>query len=220
MKHIDIIYEDKYILAVHKRAGIATQTRRLGEKDIFSELKKYLNGGYVGIINRLDQPVEGIVITAKDSKTAALLERQIQERRTNKYYRTIVYVSESQKENIKAKVGVICRLEDYIKSNPKENYSEISSKTEDGSKLAKLDYLVKKIDANKAELEIHLLTGRHHQIRLQLSNAGLPILGDLKYGSKECIEFSKINNINNVSLCAYKYEFIHPVTKEILTLEI
>lgn len=216
---INIIYEDNYIIAVHKPAGLATQTKRIGEKDLFSEVKNYLKGAYVGIINRLDQPVEGIVLMAKDSESAAFLTEQIKNGATDKYYSAKVYVSGNMVDIISNNVNSTITLTDYMKKDAASNLSLICSANDSEAKEAKLEYSVVDItsisqDLAFASLNIHLLTGRHHQIRLQLSNAGLPILGDTKYGSPESIRYSRDNRIRNVQLCAYKYAFTHPKTHE------
>jgi len=239
--NIKIIYEDKYIIAVHKPAGLATQTKKLGEKDLFSQVKNYLNGAYVGIINRLDQPVEGIVLMAKDSQSAALLSEQIQNGKTDKYYKALVYItnaideeaniSNSTKNKLVIGKGPIL-LADYMKKDPASNLSQICDPADPDAKEARLEYTVVDItqsantstresistctdsQAATATLDIHLLTGRHHQIRLQLSNAGMPILGDSKYGSTESRIYSRENRIRTVQLCAYKYAFTHPKTHE------
>ena len=209
-ENIKIIYEDNYIIAVHKPAGLATQTSRLGEKDLFSEIKNYLNGGYVGIINRLDQPVEGIVLMAKDSESASVLTKQIKEGSTDKYYRAKVYLNSL----VDITIGKTISLTDYMKKDSSSNLSVICEASDEAAKDARLEYSVVDITNNIAALDIHLLTGRHHQIRLQLSNAGMPILGDTKYGSTESKIYSRNNRIKNVQLCAYKYAFTHPKTHE------
>lgn len=219
MNNIEIIYEDKYILAVHKKAGIATQTKRIGEKDLFSEIKNYLNGGYVGIINRLDQPVEGIVLIAKDTKSASNLENQIRNGKTQKFYRAEAYIGSIENSSVLV-VNRVYKLSNYMKSNGKINQSEICSLSDKDAKLAELEYTIEEISGEIAKLNIHLLTGRHHQIRLQLSNINMPIVGDTKYGSVESKQYSSKNEIYAVRLCAYKYEFLHPVTNKRTIVEI
>jgi len=227
---LNIIYEDNEIIALYKPAGLATQTRKLGEKDLFSQVKNYLKGRYVGIINRLDQPVEGIVLMAKDSKSAANLEYQIQNGKTEKYYHATVYLDEDIKEAMLVNITPYSStnelslssvkdskpllLTDYCKKNSSSNQSEICPAEDPDAREARLEYNIIDINQNTATLDIHLLTGRHHQIRLQLSNAGMPILGDSKYGSTASKIYSRENRIKNVKLCAYKYAFTHPKTHE------
>lgn len=208
-----IIYEDNDIIALNKPAGIATQTSRLAQKDLYSEVKNYLKGGFAGIINRLDQPVRGIVLMGKTKEATADLEKQIATGKTDKYYRAEVYVGDKE-----SPVNITHSLTDYMCKVTGGNLSEICSKEADGAKEARLEYRVIQKQDKKAILDIHLLTGRHHQIRLQLSHAGMPILGDTKYGSLESKQYSLEHAINNVQLCAYKYIFSHPKTKERIEL--
>lgn len=211
-----ILYEDQDIIAVHKNSGLATQTSKIGEKDLYSEVKNYLKGGYAGIINRLDQPVEGVVIFAKNKKSAGMLEEQIKHGDTNKFYHATVYVPNEKKLLTNDAVS----LENYMRKKVGTNLSEICGKEDKDAKLAKLEYIVMSTNQGSAKLDIHLLTGRHHQIRLQLSNSGFPILGDLKYGTEESISYSKDNGIKSVALCAYRYEFIHPSTNKKMSISI
>lgn len=214
-----ILFEDQHIIAIHKPAGLATQTKRLGEKDLFSEVKNYLKGGYVGIINRLDQPVEGIVVMAKNPKAAAKLEEQIRNGSAQKYYRAKVYLNKDNSVNIIQSDEVV-HLSNYMYKDEKNNISHICDKSHTNAKKASLEYKVISVDIYVALLDIHLLTGRHHQIRLQLSNAGFPILGDKKYGTESSIEYSLHNKYTNVALCAYKYIFSHPVNNRQIKLEL
>lgn len=215
MASMKILYEDDYIIAYHKPAGLATQTKKIGEKDLFSEAKKHVNGGYIGIINRLDQPVEGIVLLAKDSKTAAALENQIQKHMMQKHYRAEAYTP-----NEAPQVNIMHNLTDYMIKDAKTNTSKICSESTNGAKRAELEYSVEEVREKTAILDIHLLTGRHHQIRLQFSNAGYPLLGDKKYGTKESIEYSVEQGVKYVALCAYKLCFNHPITKKEVRIEI
>ena len=204
-----ILYEDDYILAVHKEAGIATQTSKLAEKDLYSEVMNYLSSkglkDKIGIIGRLDQPVSGIVLFAKDSGTTAAFTKLMNEGKLEKYY--LVKVYEGPKDN----EGT---LTDYLKKDAKTNSSLVCSSQENGAKKAILQYKVTEREEKEALLEIRLVTGRHHQIRVQCSSAGYPLLGDRKYGSKESVEYSMENNIKTVALRAYKMIFPHPVTGE------
>ncbi len=213
--NLNIIYEDKHVIVLHKPPGLATQTKKVGEQDLYNMVKNYLSGGYVGIINRLDQQVDGIVLMAKNSSSAARLTEQMVERKIEKNYRARVYIRANDTSVIS---DSYVRLTDYVIVDRDTNLSRISNKTVTGSKLAELEYkLVELIlpDENDADymigiLDILLHTGRHHQIRLQLSNAGIPILGDLKYGSEESIAYSKKEGIEAIELTAYRLKFIHP----------
>ncbi len=208
-----ILYEDDYILAVHKEAGIATQTSKLAEKDLYSEVMNYLSSkgkkDTIGIIGRLDQPVSGIVLFAKDSKITAAFTKLMNEAKPEKYYFARVYGGPKDDEGT---------LTDYLRKDAKTNSSIICKEGEKGAKKSILQYKVAEREGNEALLDIKLITGRHHQIRLQCSNAGYPLLGDRKYGSEKSIEYSMENNIKTVALRAYKMVFPHPVSGETMTI--
>jgi 23S rRNA pseudouridine1911/1915/1917 synthase len=210
---VKILYEDDYILAVHKEAGIATQTSKLAEKDLYSEVMNYLSSkgkkDTIGIIGRLDQPVSGIVLFAKDSKITAAFTKLMNEAKPEKYYLARVYGGPKDDEGT---------LTDYLRKDAKTNSSIICKEGERGAKKSILQYKVAEREGNEALLDIKLITGRHHQIRLQCSNAGYPLLGDRKYGSEKSIEYSMENNIKTVALRAYKMVFPHPVTGETMTI--
>lgn len=221
---MNIIFEDDYILAVYKPSGLATQTSKIGEKDLFSEAKNHVNGNYIGIINRLDQPVSGIVLLAKSSETASALEKELQSHNMAKYYRAEVYIDRIEKRE-KLSVDITSDLSlfpnvlaDYM-CRDANNTSRICASDEANAKEARLEYAVRSIGEQTANLDIHLLTGRHHQIRVQLANAGMPILGDKKYGTDSSVKYSMLKRIRNVSLCAYRLIFTHPVTKQRIDLK-
>ena len=216
-----IIYEDKYIIVLHKPAGVATQTKNVAEPDLCSYVKNYLNGGYVGLINRLDRGVEGLVLMAKSSSMAAILNRELTEHKMEKSYRAKVYIDNKNSNVI---TDSYVRLSDYMEVDKTKNMSRICDKTVVGAKKGELEYKMTDIKTEDeyyiADVDIHLLTGRHHQIRLQLSNIGMPILGDLKYGSDKSIKYSKVNGMTTIDLCAYKLKFIHPSNGVELTFAI
>ena len=214
-----IIYEDHDMIVCHKPAGIATQTASLGQKDIVSELKNYLSeqnsktkgAPYLGLIHRLDQPVEGLLVFAKTTASAKELSEQITKHIIRKYYYAIVCGSMNPNEGT---------LVDWMIKDNKTNKSKIVAANVPGAKEAKLTY---KVIAKKEELsllDIELFSGRHHQIRLQMSHSGHPILGDNKYATveSECMNVDK--KVNSAALCAYKLEFNHPRTKEKLKFTI
>ncbi len=222
MSKYSILYEDNQIIAVHKDAGLATQTRKLGEKDLYSEVMNYLaksmKSPYLAIINRLDQPVSGIVLMAKTKEMAAKLSKLIVTDKISKYYEATVYgdISELAKNALIDEVQSEFPhfLKDYVIQDTKSNISKVCDATQAGAKEASLEYTIKEVLSNKSVIRIHLITGRHHQIRLQLSNRGYPILGDKKYGTDESIEYSRQLGMKNIALCAYRMEFIHPDTKK------
>lgn len=226
---LDIAYEDQYIIAVHKRAGVATQTAKVYEKDIVSHVSSYMmeqNGNAsIGLINRLDQPVEGIVLFGKNKKTTSVLSQMLTEGKITKHYYAAVYLN---KEDIEDSG----KLVNYLLKDSKTNSSRIVDDKTTGAKRAVLEYkLFKVLNNNYSEFfaseksniylaDIHLITGRHHQIRVQMSGAGMPLLGDVKYANEDIVRLSKDMGIKNVALCAYSLAFLHPVTKEAINIEI
>lgn len=201
-----IIYEDAHILIVHKPAGLATQTSHIGRKDVVSELKNYLAKAgrepYVGVVHRLDQPVEGLLAFAKTKEAAAKLTKQLSAGTLNKQYYALVCGQLSEKTG---------ELVDYLVKEG--NIGRIGKQEEKEAKQAILQYKVVKEWKEECSLvDIHIETGRFHQIRLQMSHAEHPILGDLKYGSQQSIELSRKYQIKNVALYAYRLELHHPIT--------
>ena len=222
MKNYKIIYEDKDIIICHKMAGLAVQTGKIGTPDLVSELKNYLlksqdkkpsKEPYLGVVHRLDQPVEGVILFAKNQVAAGFLSKQLTTGIMNKcYYAVAAGVCDKEK-------GL---LTDYLMKDNKTNSSYVTTKEE--GKESKLEYsLINKVtkdDKVYALYDIHLLTGRHHQIRVQMSNANMPLLGDKKYGNDFSNNLSMELNVRNVALCAYKLEFIHPATKKKMEFKI
>ena len=221
-----IIYEDAHILVAHKPAGLATQSAKVGQPDMVSELKNYLAGQqskqknnqmnnskkaatpYLGIIHRLDQPVEGLLVFAKTQAAAGKLTAQLAGGTLNKQYYALVCGKPTEEAG---------ELVDYLRKEG--NLAKISNVQAQEAKKAVLKYQtlsVTQSEYNKdiSLLDIHIDTGRFHQIRAQLAHAGWPILGDSKYGSEQSVEVSKKLKIRNVALYAYRLEMKHPVTGE------
>ena len=200
-EQMDIVKETNSYIVINKPAGIATQTSEIGQKDVLSEVKNYLSeqnnvkNPYVAVINRLDQPVSGLVLMAKNRAAAADLSRQLSDNAIEKYYKATVYGHMPKMSG---------ELTDYLIKDAKTNSSRIADRIEKQAKEARLEYKVLHRDTDTDELDIHLLTGRHHQIRVQLSGAGCPIVGDKKYGNEGSKAYSTINHINNVRLKAYR----------------
>lgn len=219
LKDGDILYEDKEIIVCRKQAGIPTQTSRVGEADMESVLKNYLKVPYIGIIHRLDQPVEGILVFAKTRNAAAKLSIQSKKHIMNKSYYAIAALSE------RVEAGKDHTLTGYLLKNNKENISKVVEEGTPESKQAELIYRIMETKQAgdgiwMALVRVKLVTGRHHQIRVQLSNAGMPLLGDNKYGSSVSRDFSRKEGIGDVALCAYYLEFFHPVTEKKMFFEI
>lgn len=175
----NIIHEDSSIIVIHKPAGVASETKRIGEEDCVSFVKNHIGppDPYCAMINRLDQPVEGIILFAKDPRTAEKLSEDMRQGKIEKEYLALVH---TEKELDTAKEYA---LNDNLIREKNGNMSRIAEKGEKGAKEARLLYrVIGKREGDTALLRIRLLTGRHHQIRVQLSNADLPIVGDRKYG--------------------------------------
>ena len=217
-----IVYEDKNIMVIHKPAGIATQTGRLGQADLVSELKNYRKkkgeDTYIGVVHRLDQPVEGLLVFAKDAKSAKILTNQLGTKVLNKSYSALVSV-ETDTELTGGE------LRDYLLKDNRTNTSSVVSAAEGKSipkeaKEAVLYWEIVQKYGNAALIKVKLLTGRHHQIRVQMSNSGMPLLGDIKYGSEFSKKLSKQLNIKNTALLADSIEFEHPLTGKKMSFNI
>lgn len=212
-----IVYEDKDQIVIHKPAGVATQTARLGEKDLVSEVKNHIakesgsSNPYVAVINRLDQPVEGIVLFAKNAKAAAALTSQLQDGTMQKFYYAVVAGQMDMPEGT---------LIDYMEKDARSNLSRVVSEASRNAKKAILSYEVKANLEKMQLLQIQLLTGRHHQIRVQFSHRNHPLVGDTKYGSPESILLSREVQARVPSLCAFCLKWKHPVTKKEVCVEI
>lgn len=206
-----VIYEDPHILVCRKPAGLAVQNAFFGKKDLESMVKTYLfekegkANPYLGIIHRLDQPVQGLVVFAKNPKSAASLSAQVQDGRMKKYYRAVTCGIPEKQEG---------RLIHYLKKNGRTNLSEVVGKQVQGAKKAELSYHVVEIKGEYALLDIELFTGRHHQIRVQMAANQTPLYGDQKYNPNA-------QKGEKIALCACRLELQHPVTgkKEIFTCE-
>jgi len=209
--NLKIIFEDEHIVVCYKPAGIATQTAKLGEPDMVSLLKNYLKGGYVGLIHRLDQPVEGLLVFAKTPFAAKELSKGLQGAGFGKYYQAVLWgVPKNEKGT----------LEDYLVKDGRINTSRIAEAKEKDAKKAVLYYEVlqtgKDGEKDISLVRIRLETGRHHQIRVQMAHMGCPIWGDSKYNT----QLIQDRRWRQIALCAYKLEFVHPKTKEKMMFEI
>lgn len=211
----EILYEDDTILVIKKPAGLATQTSKIGEPDVVSELKKYLaesgkKNPYIGVVHRLDQPVEGLLVFAKSKEAAAGLTGQLSAGTLNKRYYALVCGKPSAQEGA---------LVDYLIKDG--NLAKVVPESVPDAKKAVLQYkVVKTMPEGLALLDIHIDTGRFHQIRVQMSHAGMPLLGDTKYGSEASISFSREVGVRQVALYAYELEFKHPITKKAMHYEL
>ena len=202
---MDILFEDNHLLIINKRPGELSQLDKTGDNSILEKYKLYLKkkhnkkgNVFLGLVNRLDRPTSGVLILAKTSKALSRMNKMLVERKILKKYLAIVEKKPIRKKNT---------LINFLKKNQKQNKSYIVDETTKDSKKAILHYTTLKELDNYSLLEISLETGRHHQIRVQLSNIGCSIKGDLKYGSK------RSNSDKSICLHANEISFIHPVSK-------
>jgi len=237
---IKIIYEDSSLLVCHKPPGLAVQSAGLGTMDMESLLRRHLadtgtaageNGiPYLGMIHRLDQPVEGLLVFAKTPEAAASLSRQAQGKDMGKEYLALVRPTKEGLSFLeKLPRGGEKRLEDFLVKDGRMHMSRIALAGEKGAKKAVLFLSVEEEPGDEALLHIRLETGRHHQIRVQLSNAGLPIVGDRKYGAVEPQADpqpaggkteDRMKNLRFPALCAYRLSFTHPKTGKRMEFEL
>ncbi len=223
---LNILFEDSDILVCVKPHGLATQSKKIGSPDLVNLLKRYLymknpKGGepYIGVIHRLDQPVKGILVFAKNKKAAASLSRQLshskEEYGFNKYYHAVVQGCPKPKSG---------DLINYMISDGKTNTASLCPKDTPCSKEARLHYSVIQTFQTEegafSELEIKLDTGRHHQIRVQLAGMGCPIKGDTKYNPAARTQGSGKQPWQELQLCAFHLRFHHPTTGEPMDFEI
>lgn len=208
---LNILHEDDDIIVCVKEAGVATQTKQIGQKDMESMLRTYRmqkgEPAYIGVVHRLDQPVTGVMVFAKTKEAAANLSRQIATKAADKFYYAVTDGLPDKKKGT---------LEDYLLRDGKTNLSKVVSGKTDGAKRAELSYEVIASNDKNAILNVKLATGRHHQIRVQLAHAGCPIVGDRKYNFKENMSASG----KPLSLCSYKLAFRHPRTGKNVSFEI
>ncbi|MDE6742414.1 MAG: RNA pseudouridine synthase [Lachnospiraceae bacterium] len=236
-----ILYEDHDIIVCHKPAGIAVQSAGIGSMDMVSELKRYMKQSvgdpYLGIIHRLDQPVEGVMVFAKTPKVAAELSKQValpgdmihaeeaSDKIMKKIYHAEVYghlpeMSGELKDNLvkdaRTNTSYVVGMPESADSGTAGSMRddrERKGREEKKKESPKFAYLTYKVLERREEtdlLEIRLFTGRHHQIRVQFSHAGYPLVGDTKYASKESAEYNQKKSIRGVLLKAVQLEFTHP----------
>lgn len=207
--NLQIIYEDNHIIVVNKRVGDIVQGDKTGDKPLSEITKEYIKEKYnkpgevfLGVIHRLDRPTSGIVVFARTSKALTRLNELFKNRETQKTYWAIVKNKPKKTEDT---------LSHYLTRNEKNNTSKVHINEVPDGKLARLDYKIIHELTHYFALEINLHTGRHHQIRAQLSAIGCPIKGDLKYG------YDRSNPDGGIHLHARQLDFVHPVTKNKMT---
>ena len=211
---LNIIFEDEHVLVIKKDAGIPVQAGKMRIMDLQGLVKNELyrrnpkaGEPYLGIVHRLDQPVEGVMVFAKTPLAAGSLSDQVTDGRMKKHYLALVCGKPSADEGT---------LVDYLLKDGRTNTSSVVEKGVKDAKRSELRYRVLETREEEGEIftlvEVELLTGRHHQIRVQMANAGLPLYGDTKYNPK----FQETTEYVQTALCAYKLSFVHPKTKKVM----
>lgn len=212
MQKLNVIYEDNHIIVVEKPVNIPSQGDKTGDIDMLTLVKRYIKEKYnkpgevyLGLVHRLDRPVGGVMVFARTSKAAARLSEQVRNKDFKKKYLVIV---DGKFEKNKG------TLEDYLLKNEKTNTSKVVKEGTKNAKLAILDYEVLKYneEINLSVVKVNLHTGRHHQIRVQMANAGHSICGDQKYGTR--------GRGKQICLWAYELTILHPITKEEMTFKV
>ena len=203
-----VLYEDNHVIVVVKEKNVLSQADNTHDKDILTIIKKYLKekynkpgNVYLGLVHRLDRPVSGIMVFAKTSKAASRLSDQVRKKEIKKTYMAVVK-------------GIIKKNEDtFVDYLLKLDNGNTIVTTKEKGKESVLTYKVLKRNYEKNEtlVSIDLKTGRHHQIRVQFASRGYPLCGDQRYGKSDKTQ---------IALCAYKLEFIHPTTKQLMKFEI
>lgn len=227
---ITILYEDQDIIVAEKPAGLEAQTSRGFEPDMVSQLRTHIHKlspkqstappPYVGVIHRLDKPVRGVMVYAKNRKSAANLSAQLQAGKMNKIYAAVVCGKPVDNHGVYV---------DYLLKSGQNNTSRIVDNSVEGGKKSELSYWLLdtakggKLTPENPEMElslldIELMTGRHHQIRVQMAGHGTPLFGDNRYGNEE--NSGKPGSRRPLALCARRLAFAHPVTGEKVTFEI
>jgi len=211
MEELKVIYEDNHIIVVLKPQNILSQGDETGDKSLLEMVREYIKitynkpgNVYVGLIHRLDRPTGGVMVFAKTSKAASRLTEQMKNKSFSKKYLSVVIGKPKYKAS---------RLEHFLKKDEKNNIVRVATRGEANSKQAILEYdTIKNVD-KVSLLDVKILTGRSHQIRVQLSQIGNPIFGDVKYGG------DVLAKGHNLALWAYELSFEHPTTKKPMTFK-
>lgn len=201
-----VVYEDNHLIIVYKESGEIVQGDKTGDTPLSETVKAYIKDKYhkpgavfLGVVHRLDRPVSGLVIFARTSKALARLNDMFRRVDIHKTYWAITQNAPPVEQDT---------LTSWLQRNERQNKSYVYDKEVPNSKKAVLNYQLRSRSDRYCLIEVELLTGRHHQIRAQLSHIGCPIKGDLKYGAK------RSNPDGSISLLSCKVEFVHPVSKK------
>lgn len=208
---MEIVYEDNHLIIVYKHSGEIVQGDKTGDVPLSENVKCYLKEKYqkpgnvfLGVVHRLDRPVAGLVVFAKTSKALTRLNKMFRDGEVHKTYWAIIKNLPPQSEGT---------LTDWLVRNEKQNKSYAYDHEVPHSKKAILKYRLIGQSDHYCLLEVNLMTGRHHQIRCQLAHMGCPIKGDLKYGAQ------RSNPDGSICLLAHHVEFVHPVSKQLISLD-
>ena len=208
---MQVVYEDNHIIIVQKTSGEIVQGDKTGDRTLADDVKAYIKEAYakpgevfLGVVHRLDRPVSGLVVFARTSKALSRLNDMFRNGEVKKTYWAVVK---------NAPIPAEATLAHWLTRNEKQNKSYASATEKKDAKKAVLRYRTLSHADNYSLVEVELLTGRHHQIRCQLSAIGCPIKGDLKYGAQ------RSNPDGSISLLARSVEFIHPVSKQPIHIE-
>ena len=207
MNKLNILYEDNHIIVVEKPYNVPTQEDSSKDLDMINIIKNYLKekyekpgNVYLGLVHRLDRPVGGLMVFAKTSKAASRLSKQVKDNTFHKTYLAVVHGKTKNKE----------KLVDYISKDSK-TFSSFIDKENGKESILEYENLYYDNKEDISLIKVNLITGRHHQIRLQMSNINHPLVGDQRYG---------IQDKKQIMLYAYKIEFIHPIKKEVMKFEL
>src|ERR1700761_5444160 len=206
----DILYEDNHLIAVNKRAGDIVQVDDTGDESLDEKVKKYMaqkynepNGAFLGVVHRLDRPVSGVILFAKTSKGLDRMNQLFKSREIQKTYYAVVRKRPEPPEG---------NLVHWLVKNPQKNVTKAHDHEVTGSQRSELNYkLVGELEGYYL-IEVNPITGRPHQIRIQLSTLGTPIVGDNKYG------YPRGSLRRSISLHARRLQFIHPIKKEPISI--
>ncbi len=208
---MEVVYEDNHIIIVNKQSGEIVQGDKTGDRPLSDLVKDYIKEKYqkpgevfLGVVHRLDRPVSGLVVFARTSKALTRLNKMFAEGQVHKTYWALVQNCPKEHDGT---------LEHWLVRNEKQNKSYAYDRERPNAKKAILKYKVIGRTDNYTLVEVQLMTGRHHQIRCQLSTMGCPIKGDLKYGAK------RSNPDGSISLQSHRVEFEHPVSHETIAIE-
>lgn len=209
---MQVVYEDNHIIIVNKEVGEIVQGDKTGDTPLSEIVKQYIKEKYnkpgnvfCGVVHRIDRPVSGLVIFARTSKALERLNKMLRDGEIHKTYWALVEGKPAREEDT---------LENFLVSDGRMNKTFVASPSTPDAKKSILKYRTIATGDRYTLLEVNLLTGRKHQIRCQLSNMGNPIKGDLKYGAR------RSNRDGGISLQAHKIEFVHPVSKEQISVEL